>query len=263
MSEAHRPRRTLRRIGGVLTALFAIVVILCLSLYSVANRALNGTDIDAKQKTVTSKDGTLVAFEQTGGGPVVILVTGALADRSGARWLAKHLAEHFTVINYDRRGRGKSTDTQPYAVEREVEDIEALIDATGGSAFVFGVSSGAVLALEAASELGGKVQKLFLYEPPFIVDDSRPPMPHDLGNQMSGTQEGQPLPVKRWAATTAPTLVVVGGQSEAFFHHGAKAFTETLPIAQYRSLEGRNHAAVLMAPKAIADAMQQFFLMGR
>ena len=76
MSEAHRPRRTLRRIGAVLTALLAIVVILFLSLYIVANRALNRTDIDAKQKTVTSKDGTLVAFEQTGGGPVVILVNG-------------------------------------------------------------------------------------------------------------------------------------------------------------------------------------------
>src|SRR6266513_5390177 len=159
MSEAHRPRRTLRRIGAVLTALFAIVVILCL-LYSVANRALNGTDSDAKQKTVTSKDGTLVAFEQTGGGPVVILVTGALADRSGARWLAKHLAEHFTVINYDRRGRGKSTDTQPYAVDREVEDIEALIDATGGSAFVFGVSSGAVLM--APKAIADAMQQFFL-----------------------------------------------------------------------------------------------------
>jgi pimeloyl-ACP methyl ester carboxylesterase len=314
MSEAHRPRRTLRRIGAVFTGLLAILVILYLSLYIVANRALNRTDIDAKQKTVTSKDGTLVAFEQTGAGPVVIPVTGALADRRGTRWLAKHLAEHFTVINYDRRGRGKSTDTQPYAVEHEVENIEVLIDATGGSAFGFGVSSGAVLALEAASELGGKVQKLFLYEPPIIVDDSRPPMPADFGNQitemvseghpsdavklfftkgmgipplavtmmrllmpgwskmtgmahtlaiLSGTQEGQPLPVKRWAATTAPTLVVVGGQSEAFFHHGAQALTETLPIAQYRSLEGRDHAAVLMAPKAIADAMQQFFLIGR
>ncbi len=76
MSEAHRPRHTLRRIGAVLTALLAIVVIRYLSLYIVANRALNRTDIDAKQKTVTSKDGTLVAFEQTGGGPVVILVNG-------------------------------------------------------------------------------------------------------------------------------------------------------------------------------------------
>ena len=156
MSEAHRPRRTLRRIGAVLTGLLAVVVILYLGLYIVADRALNKTDSDAKQKTVTSKDGTLIAFEQTGVGPVVIVVTGALADRTGTRPLARHLVEHFTVINYDRRGRGTSTDAQPYAVAREVEDIEALIDATGGSAFVFGVSSGAVLALEAASELGGK-----------------------------------------------------------------------------------------------------------
>ena len=80
MSEAHRPRRTLRRIGAVLTGLLAILVILYLSFYIVANRALNRTDIDAKQKTVTSRDGTLVAFEQTGAGPVVILVTGALAE---------------------------------------------------------------------------------------------------------------------------------------------------------------------------------------
>jgi pimeloyl-ACP methyl ester carboxylesterase len=115
MSEAHCSRRTLRRIGAVITGLLAIAVILYLSLYIVASRALNKTDIDAKQKTVTSRDGTLVAFEQTGAGPVVILVTGALADRSGTRWLAKRLAEHFTVINYDRRGRGKSTDTQPSA----------------------------------------------------------------------------------------------------------------------------------------------------
>ena len=214
MSEAHRPRRTLRRIGAVLTGLLAILVILYLSFYIVANRALNRTDIDAKQKTVTSKDGTLVAFEQTGAGPVVILVTGALADRSGTRWLAKHLVEHFTVINYDRRGRGKSTDTQPYAVEREVEDIEALIDATGGSAFVFGVSSGAVLALEAASELGGKVQKLFLYEPPFIVDDSRPPMPNDLGNQLGAIRTAawlRPSTERYWHPSDAVKLFFTKG----------------------------------------------------
>jgi len=315
VSEAHRPRRTLRRIGAVLTGLLAVVVILYLGLYIVADRALNKTDSDAKQKTVTSKDGTLIAFEQTGVGPVVIVVTGALADRTGTRPLARHLVEHFTVINYDRRGRGTSTDAQPYAVAREVEDIEALIDATGGSAFVFGVSSGAVLALEAASELGGKVKKLFLYEPPFIIDGSRPPMPDDFGNQLTelvsrgrrsaavtlfftkgmgippsavtmmrllmpgwskmagmahtlpydlailaGTQEGKPLLAKRWAAITAPTLVMVGSKSEGFFHSGAKALTETLPTAQYRSLEGRDHSAILMAPQAIADAVQGFFL---
>jgi pimeloyl-ACP methyl ester carboxylesterase len=185
MSEAHRPRRTLRRIGTMLAGLLAIVVILYLGLYIVADRALNKTDIDAKQKTVTSKDGTLMAFEQTGAGPVVIVVTGALADRTGTRPLARHLAKHFAVINYDRRGRGQSTDAQPYAVEREVADIAALIDATGGSAFVLGLSSGAVLALEAASELGGKVKKLFMYEPPFIIDGSRSPMPDGFGNQIT------------------------------------------------------------------------------
>ena len=128
-------------------------------------------------KTVTSKDGTQIAYDQIGNGPVVILVDSALASRSLCVKLAGLLAKDFTVINYDRRGRGDSTDTQPYAVEREVEDIEALIDATGGSAFVFGSSSGAVLALEAANRLTTKVKKQVLYEPPFIVDASRAPMP--------------------------------------------------------------------------------------
>ena len=135
-------------------------------------------------KTVTSKDGTTIAFDQIGNGLVVILVDSALADRSICVKLAKLLAEEFTVINYDRRGRGESGDIQPYAVEREVEDIEALIDAVGGSVFIFGSSSGAVLALEAASKLPAKVKKQVLYEPPFIVDDSRPPMSADFVEQV-------------------------------------------------------------------------------
>lgn len=135
-------------------------------------------------ETVTSKDGTTIAFDRIGAGPVVILVDSALADRSLCVKLAKLLAVEFTVINYDRRGRGDSTDTQPYAVEREVEDIEALVDNAGGSAFIFGSSSGAVLALEAASKLPDKITKQVLYEPPFIVDDSRPPMPGDFLEQV-------------------------------------------------------------------------------
>jgi pimeloyl-ACP methyl ester carboxylesterase len=135
-------------------------------------------------KTVTSKDGTTIAFDQIGNGPLVVLVDSALADRTICAKLAKLLAEEFTVINYDRRGRGDSTDTQPYAVEREVDDIEALINAAGGLAFIFGSSSGAALALEAASKLPAKVKKQVLYEPPFIVDDSRPPMPADFVEQV-------------------------------------------------------------------------------
>jgi pimeloyl-ACP methyl ester carboxylesterase len=178
MSKRQTSRRVLRWIGGIFAGLAAIIVILLI----IANVALN-TDAVAPgtvQKTATSKDGTVIAYEQTGQGPAVILVAAALADRGGARRLAGHLAEHFRVINYDRRGRGKSTDTQPYAVQREIEDIAALVDASGGPAFLFGSSSGSVLALDAAAALGSRIKRVFIYEPPFIVDNSRPPMPDDL-----------------------------------------------------------------------------------
>jgi pimeloyl-ACP methyl ester carboxylesterase len=126
-----------------------------------------------------SKDGTTIAFDRSGEGPPIVLVGGALSDRSAAVDLAEELAPHFTVIAYDRRGRGDSGDTAPYSVDREVDDIEVLIVAAGGNAFVFGHSSGAVLALEAARALPERITRLALYEPPFIVDDSRPPLPAD------------------------------------------------------------------------------------
>jgi pimeloyl-ACP methyl ester carboxylesterase len=112
-----------------------------------------------------------------GNGPAVILIASAVADHSDAAKLVEQLATHFTVYNYDRRGRGQSSDVAPYAVQREVEDIEALIHEAGGNACLFGSSSGAVLALEAASRLGAQVTKLYLYEPPFIIYDSRKPLP--------------------------------------------------------------------------------------
>jgi pimeloyl-ACP methyl ester carboxylesterase len=124
-------------------------------------------------KTVTSKDGTTIAFDQLGHGPTVILVDGALQYRAfdqGMVPLAELLAPHFTVIHYDRRGRGDSTDTQPYALEREIEDIEALIDEVGGSAALYGISSGAALAMEAAIALPNKVRKLAMYEAPYNND---------------------------------------------------------------------------------------------
>ncbi|WP_433042257.1 alpha/beta fold hydrolase [Dactylosporangium sp. CS-033363] len=129
---------------------------------------------------VTSKDGSSIAYERSGEGAPVILVAAALADRTGTRRLAKALAPEYTVINFDRRGRNDSTEHEPYDVQREVDDIEALIDAAGGQAVLFGSSSGSVLALDAANRLGDKVSKVVLFEPPFIVDDSREPMPADL-----------------------------------------------------------------------------------
>jgi pimeloyl-ACP methyl ester carboxylesterase len=116
---------------------------------------------------VMSRDGTRIAYDKWGNGPVVILVNGALSDRSSNAELAKLLASRFTVYSFDRRGRGGSTDTKPYSVTREIEDIETLIDSAGGSAYLYGKSSGASLALQAASALGDKVKKLALYEPPY------------------------------------------------------------------------------------------------
>lgn len=126
-------------------------------------------------KTVKSADGTSIAFETTGKGPPLILVGGSFCDRSApvsGTPLAALLAHRFTVFSYDRRGRGDSEDTPPHAPAREVEDLAALITAAGGTAFVFGNSSGGLLALDAAVQ-GLAIPKLVLYEPPVILDAGR------------------------------------------------------------------------------------------
>ncbi len=127
---------------------------------------------ETRMDTLRSKDGTTIAFDKQGAGPALILVDGAMGTRSSGSKpeLAKLLAQHFTVYSYDRRGRGDSGDTQPYAVEREIEDIDALIDEAGGSTFVYGHSSGACLALDATVALGDKIRKLAMYEAPYNDD---------------------------------------------------------------------------------------------
>jgi pimeloyl-ACP methyl ester carboxylesterase len=132
---------------------------------------------------VTSKDGTTIAYERSGTGPALILVDGALCSRAfgPSPKLVPLLARHFTVFVYDRRGRGQSRDTHPYSPAREVEDIAALIQAAGGSAFLLGLSSGGALALEAAAS-GLPVNKVVAYEPPY-VDDS--------GQRGGAAHEGQ------------------------------------------------------------------------
>ena len=130
---------------------------------------------------VYSKDGTPIAFDRSGQGPAVILVGGAFQHRASdpqTAHLAALLADYITVVHYDRRGRGDSGDTPPYAIEREVEDLDALITEAGGSAGVFGNSSGGNLALEAAAR-GLAITKLAVWEPNFLVDASRPPLPTD------------------------------------------------------------------------------------
>jgi pimeloyl-ACP methyl ester carboxylesterase len=131
--------------------------------------------------TVTSADGTAIGYDRTGSGPALLLVDGAFCSRSFGPMpdLVPLLAPHFTVYSYDRRGRGESGDTQPYAPKREIDDIEAIIDEAGGSVRVYGVSSGAVLAAKAAAALPGKITSLALYEAPMLTDDSRTPPPAD------------------------------------------------------------------------------------
>ncbi|MFI7109771.1 alpha/beta fold hydrolase [Nonomuraea sp. NPDC050227] len=134
---------------------------------------------------INSADGTPIAYERAGQGPAVILVDGALSFRGSSinGGLAEALAPDFTVYTYDRRGRGESGDTQPYAVEREVEDLAALVKEAGGPVRLYGTSSGAALAL-AAVQHGLPVERLALYEPPFVVDGARPPIKDDYPRRL-------------------------------------------------------------------------------
>jgi pimeloyl-ACP methyl ester carboxylesterase len=118
-----------------------------------------------------SKDGTKIVYRKTGKGPLIILVDGAFCSKDFGPMpkLSPLLSEHFTVISYDRRARGESGDTKPYTIEREIEDLQALIEQNGGSAYLFGISSGAILALRAVSH-GLRVPKLVLFEPPFVTN---------------------------------------------------------------------------------------------
>jgi pimeloyl-ACP methyl ester carboxylesterase len=141
-------------------------------------------------RTVASSDGTSIAYERAGSGPGVVLVGGGVTDRSENAPLAAELAKRFTVFNYDRRGRGGSGDTPPYAVDREIEDLAAVIaavagaDGPAGTAMVFGGSSGAALALEASARLPA-ITALALWEPPYHVDATAPHLPDDFADQLA------------------------------------------------------------------------------
>jgi pimeloyl-ACP methyl ester carboxylesterase len=136
-------------------------------------------------ETVTSKDGTRIAYDRTGSGPAVILVAGALGARKFKKTeqLATLLSEHCTVVNYDRRGRGNSSEAGPFAPEREIEDLGALLAAAGGSAAVWGWSSGGALALNAAAA-GVPIERISVYEVPFIVDPEASRPTPDYGERL-------------------------------------------------------------------------------
>lgn len=133
--------------------------------------------------TVISKDGSKVAYEKSGSGPALVIVS-AMPDRSANAPLVELLAPHFTVYNYDRRGRGGTDDEKPYAVEREFEDLEAILYEAGDSAYVYGSSGMGIFALyAAASGLNDRYTRLAVWEPPFIIPGTRTPVPADYKQQ--------------------------------------------------------------------------------
>ena len=144
--------------------------------------------------TVVSKDGTTIAYDRRGNGPALVLVDGALCSRAQGPMpdVAEALADRFTVYNYDRRGRGDSGDAGDYAVEREIEDLAAVIEAAGGSAYVYGSSSGAALSLRAAAA-GVPIEKLIAFEPPYVVDDSRKQIPRNWVADMQALEPGDAI----------------------------------------------------------------------
>jgi len=167
-----------------------------------------------------SKDGTKIAYDTTGKGPALIIVSGSFQDRMAMSAYAAPLSQHFTVYNYDRRGRGESGDTQPYEVKREIEDIDALIHEAGGSAFVFGGSSGGVLTLDATAH-GLNITKLAVYEPPFVVDDSRTPVPEDIVDQLkemiASGRRGDAAETFMTKGSLMPADVVAGMRAQPFW----------------------------------------------
>src|SRR5690242_949870 len=181
-------------------------------------------------ETVVSADGTPIAYDCYGDGPPLITAAGAFCARATTEPLARALAAQFTVLNYDRRGRGDSGDTAPYAVEREIGDLAALIAAARGSAAVFGHSSGATLALRAAAS-GLPITHLVLYEPPFNTDDTYPPLPAgfagELAGLMSAGRRGDAVELYQTQAVGIPQEVVVQLR-HAPFRPGLEAIAHTL-----------------------------------
>jgi pimeloyl-ACP methyl ester carboxylesterase len=183
-------------------------------------------------KQVESADGTSIAFETTGAGPPLVLVGGAFCDRhakAAGTPFAAHLARRFTVLSYDRRGRGDSGDTPPWTIEREVEDLAAILAAAGGRALVYGISSGALLALEAAVR-GLPIDRLALYEPPIVLDPARQPSVR-LADEVAALaasgrrSEAAELFLTRAVGTPAPA---VAGMKQLPMWRGLEALAHTL-----------------------------------
>ncbi|MEV4110363.1 alpha/beta fold hydrolase [Nonomuraea sp. NPDC049695] len=247
--------------------------------------------------TVTSRDGTRIAFDRAGEGPAIVLVDGAMCYRGAGPCdaLAPELTGDFTVYTYDRRGRGESGDADTFAVEREIDDLAALIEHAGGSAYVFGHSSGAVLALEASLRVAG-IARLALFEPPPLTDDAALVGRLDelvragrRGEAVEAFQLGIGLPpemvsgmrgapfraaleaiaptlvydttltssarLHRYASVAVPTLLLDSENSTEALRTATEQVARTVPGARHRSLPGGFHD---VPPKVLAPVLTDF-----
>ena len=244
---------------------------------------------------VTSSDGTRIAYDRQGSGPALILVGGGLDDGAENAPLAAELARSFTVFNYARRGRGESGDTQPYALEREFEDLEALVAEAGGSAHAYGVSSGGALALEAAAA-GVALERVAVYEVPYSIGEDAvrrwreyteqlPGAGRDeaieLFMRLAGSSEESIAAARRspfWPEALAHTLaydaaclgdglpparfanvdrpvLVATGGGAEFFELAGDALAAVLPNAERTVIERQGHVA---DPTAVTPVLERF-----
>ena len=268
---------------------FAGIVLLAIPLWVILHSEEKTMHTVGENRVTISRDGTRIAFTKAGAGPPVVLVDGAFCYREfgPAPELAPLLAEHFAVFIYDRRGRGESGDTPPYAVEREIEDLRAIVDEAGGMADVVGVSSGAALALQAVAN-GVNVKKLVLYEPPYVTNGDRPKPQEDpkihiqhlvsAGDRAGGVKffladvVGVPRPIvlampvlmrrncddrsvlkERSASISVPTLVLGGEKSPRVLRDAVSAAAKALPNARSQFLAGQDHnlSAAIVAPLVV------------
>lgn len=251
----------------------------------------------ATQGTVRSADGTRIAFDRLGSGPTLVMIdpAGGYSGFDNIRGLGSRLAAEFTVYTYDRRGRGRSGDTQPYAVEREVEDLAAVIAQAGGPAFVYGFSSGGLLVLHAAAR-GLPIAKMALFEPP-VRGEGEPPdsgftaeiedlvrsgrrgaavhrflsaigVPSGMIAEIDPALEAvahtlvydckisDATAFELFKAVQVPTLVLDSQGSSDDLAGGSTAIVQALPNATRRSLAGEWHG---VADEALAPVLTQFF----
>jgi pimeloyl-ACP methyl ester carboxylesterase len=245
---------------------------------------------------VKSTDGTSIAYDVAGIGPSLVITGGAFNTRHSPGELVGLLAPHFTVYTWDRRGRGDSGDTPPYSVERETDDLAAVIQAAGGAALAYGHSSGAILTLEAAMR-GAAMSKIAVYEPPYVPDNLaamagvQPAL--DAGDPAlaaltfvkgTGAENTDGLtqspwwpsmvaladtlpydlaltsdgivPVGRLAAIRQPLLVMDGGASPEWAANAALAIESAVADGRRRTLQGQGHD---VAAAVLAPVLTQFF----